>query len=199
MMIGRPELILASASPRRKDLLAQIGVIPTRICPPDIDETPRVGELPRLYAIRLAREKAEAVRITEQTGIILAADTVVACGRRILPKAETESEARTCLELMSGRAHRVLTAIAVLSEDGRCLERLVETRVKLKRLSAEEIDGYLESGEWRGKAGGYGIQGRAGSLVAFLSGSYTSVVGLPVFETRNLLMAAGYDVPLGTT
>lgn len=193
----RPHLVLASASPRRKDLLAQIGVLPDVIQPADLNEDPKKNELPRPYAQRLAIEKAEAVRPDWPDSVILAADTVVAVGRRILPKTETEDEARQCLELMSGRAHIVLTAIAVMAPDGKLTHRVVETRVKLKRLTAEEIQGYLNSGEWKGKAGGYGIQGVAGALIANLSGSYTGVVGLPLFETRNLLVGAGYPVPVG--
>lgn len=192
----RPELVLASASPRRKDLLMQIGVVPDHIQPADLDETPHAGELPRPYAARLAFEKAQAVRAGWPTSVILAADTVVAVGRRILPKTEDEASARTCLELLSGRAHQVLTAIAVISPSGDITNRVVLTRVTLKRLSQSEINGYIASGEWNGKAGGYGIQGKAGALVASLSGSYTGVVGLPVFETRNLLMGAGYPVPM---
>lgn len=192
----RPALILASASPRRRDLLAQIGVVPDQIHPADLDETPLKGELPRPYALRLAREKAEAVRHVYPDGLILAADTVVACGRRILPKTEEEHEARECLELLSGRAHQVMTAIALARPDRSVQDRLVMTRVKLKRLSELEIEQYIASHEWHGKAGGYGIQGLAGALVASLSGSYTGVVGLPIFETRNLLLGAGYDVPM---
>lgn len=196
-MPNNPALILASASPRRKDLLAQIGVVPDEICPAELDETPHAQELPRPYACRLAEEKARAVRSRFATGLILAADTVVACGRRILPKTEEESEARQCLELMSGRAHKVMTAIAVMNEDDDLRVRLVETRVKLKRLTPNEIDEYIASGEWRGKAGGYGVQGRAGAFVAQLSGSYTAVVGLPIYETRNLLQSFGYVIPMG--
>lgn len=194
-----PTLILASASPRRRDLLKQIGVEPDQICPADLDETPRKGELPRPYALRLAEEKAEAIRHDFPTGLILAADTVVACGRRILPKTEDVASARECLELLSGRAHQVMTAVAVSRPDLSVQSRLVMTRVKLKRLTSEEIDGYLASGEWHGKAGGYGIQGRAGALVVSLSGSYTGVVGLPIYETRNLLQGAGYPVPMTAT
>lgn len=194
--MDRPALILASASPRRKDLLAQLGIVPDKIEPADLDETPHKNELPRPYALRLAAEKAEAVRANHESGIILAADTVVACGRRILPKTEEETETRMCLELLSGRAHQVMTAIAVSVPDKPVMTRLVLTRVKLKRLNEAEIEGYIASGEWRGKAGGYGIQGRAGALVSGLSGSYTGVVGLPVFETRNLLEGAGYAVPM---
>lgn len=194
--IRRPQLVLASASPRRRDLLEQIGVIPDHIHPAELNEDPRRGELPRPYAGRLAVEKAQAVRPDYPEAVILAADTVVAVGRRILPKTEDEEAARTCLELLSGRAHQVLTAIAVISPNGSVTQRTVITRVVFKRLSSPEIDGYVASGEWSGKAGGYGIQGKAGALVATLSGSYTAVVGLPVFETRNLLMGSGYAVPM---
>ena len=190
--------ILASASPRRKDLLAQIGVIPDDIIPADLDESPLKGELPRPYGLRLAEEKALAVRKLEANGIILAADTVVACGRRILPKTETIDEARSCLELLSGRAHQVMTAIAVSPEGETVHSKLINTRVKLKRLTEEELEGYLQSGEWQGKAGGYGIQGWAGALVAGLQGSYTGVVGLPIFETRNMLQGAGYPIPMSS-
>lgn len=195
-LVDRPRLILASASPRRRDLLGQMGIVPDEIYPADLDETPRMSELPRPYALRLAFEKAQAVFPKYTDAVVLAADTVVACGRRILPKTETREEAQDCLELLSGRGHRVMTAIAVLSAKRDAQVRVVTTRVKLKRLTDQEIHQYLESGEWHGKAGGYGIQGAAGSLVASLSGSYTGVVGLPVFETRNLLQAAGYSVPL---
>ena len=192
-----PVLILASASPRRKDLLAQIGITPDKIQPADLDESEKPSEAPRAYALRLAIEKAQAVHALAPGAIILAADTAVAVGRRILPKTETEDEARSCLNLMSGRSHQVLTGIAVIAADGRMMSRLVTTRVKMKRLTPQEISGYIASGEWKGKAGGYGIQGKAGALISDLSGSYTGVVGLPVFETRNLLEAAGYPVPMG--
>lgn len=191
----RPHLVLASASPRRRDLLAQIGVVPDEIQPADLDETPKKGELPRPYANRLAIEKAEAVQPGWPDSVILAADTVVAVGRRILPKTETEDEARECLELMSGRAHLVMTGIAVIAPNLPVRHRVVITRVKLKRLTQDEINGYIQSGEWNGKAGGYGIQGIAGAFIQHLSGSYTGVVGLPVHETRNLLQSAGYAVP----
>ena len=192
-----PVLILASASPRRKDLLAQIGITPDKIQPADLDESEKPSEAPRAYALRLAIEKAQAVHALAPGAIILAADTAVAVGRRILPKTETEDEARACLDLMSGRSHQVLTGIAVIAADGRMMSRLVTTRVKMKRLTPQEVSGYIASGEWKGKAGGYGIQGKAGALISDLSGSYTGVVGLPVFETRNLLEAAGYPVPMG--
>lgn len=186
---GAPALILASASPRRKDLLAQIGIVPARIAPTDIDETPLKGELPRALALRLAREKAEACGAD---GFILAADTVVGVGRRILPKTEARQEADMCLRLMSGRAHQCITGIAVKAPDGRLVVRAVLTRVQFKRLTDVEITDYLDSGEWQGKAGGYGIQGRAGAFIASLNGSYTAVVGLPLFETKNLLTGLGW-------
>ncbi|MCP5432432.1 MAG: septum formation protein Maf [Alphaproteobacteria bacterium] len=193
----RPRLVLASASPRRAELLGRVGVVPDAVAEPGIDEAVRAGELPRAHAVRLAREKAEAVLARlgacEPT-LVLAGDTVVACGRRILPKAESEDAARACLSLLSGRRHLVLTAIAVLASDGRAAERLVETRVGFKRLSGEEIAWYLASGEWRGKAGGYAVQGRAAIFVDFLSGSHSAVVGLPLHETAGLLAGLGYPV-----
>ena len=186
-----PRFILASASPRRIDLLAQIGVTPDAIIPADIDETPGPGELPRAHASRLATQKAVEVAKTQKNCVILAADTVVGVGRRILPKTETKDEAKLCLELLSGRAHRVYTGVCMIGLDGTPYTRLSETRLKMKRLSKAEQQGYIESGEWRGKAGGYGIQGLAGAFIASLNGSYTGVVGLPIFETRNLLISAG--------
>ena len=188
-----PRLILASASPRRLDLLAQIGVVPDAVQPADIDETPLPDELPRSYAQRMAREKALAV--ASDGALVLGGDTVVAAGRRILPKAEDEATARRCLELLSGRRHRVWSAIALALPDGTIREKLSETAVRFKRLSAPEIDGYLASGEWEGKAGGYAIQGRAAGLIDWLQGSHSGVVGLPLYETRILLGSAGY--PLG--
>jgi nucleoside triphosphate pyrophosphatase len=185
-----PPLVLASASPRRLELLRQVGLEPAEIDPADIDESPGAGELPRAYAVRMARAKLAAVACRHPGAIVLAADSVVACGRRILPKAETEAEARACLALLSGRRHRVLGGLAVARPDGTVRTRLVETVVRFKRLEAAEIDDYLQSGEWRGKAGGYAIQGRAARFVASLSGSYSNVVGLPLFETVSLLKAA---------
>ncbi len=182
-------LVLASASPRRQDLLAQIGIIPAKIAPTDIDETPLKGELPRALALRLAGEKAAA---SQEAGFVLAADTVVGVGRRILPKTEAREEADTCLRLMSGRAHQVVTGIAVRNPEGVIQTKAVMTRVQLKRLTEREIADYLDSDEWRGKAGGYGIQGRAAAFVAHLSGSYTGVVGLPIYETRALLIGMGW-------
>ena len=187
-----PLLVLASASPRRVDLLRQVGIEPGPIDPADIDETPGPRELPRPYALRMARAKLVAVAGRHAGAIVLAADSVVACGRRILPKAEREDEARRCLDLLSGRRHRVLGGVAVAAPDGRVRTRLVETVVTFKRLTADEIEAYLASGEWQGKAGGYAIQGRAARFVTFLSGSYSNVVDLPLHETTTLLSAAGW-------
>ncbi len=182
-----PPLVLASASPRRLDLLRQVGLEPAEIDPADIDETPAARELPRIYAMRMARSKLAAVASRHPGAVVLAADCVVVCSRRILPKTETETEARACLDRLSGRRHRVLGAVAVGFPDGTVRTRCVVTVVRFKRLTAPEIDDYLRSGEWRGKAGGYAIQGRAARFVDFLSGSYSNVVGLPLFETVNLL------------
>ena len=190
--MGQPTLILASASPRRRELIARLGVTPDAIAPADIDETPAKGELPRDYAKRMAREKAEAAASPD--GFVLAGDTVVAAGRRILPKAEDEAAARKCLELLSGRRHRVLSAIALRAPDGSVRERLSETIVQFKRLSAGEIDAYIASGEWDGKAGGYAIQGIAEGLISRIQGSHSGVVGLPLYETRALLKAAGFPI-----
>jgi septum formation protein len=186
-------LVLASASPRRLELLARIGVVPDAIVPAEIDEAPLKSELPIPYARRMAAAKAAAVAAPGT--LTLAADTVVAAGRRILPKAETEGEARAALALLSGRRHRVHSAVTLIDATGRARHRLSSSIVIFKRLSAEELDAYLASGEWRGKAGGYAIQGCAEALVRAVSGSYSGVVGLPLFETRALLRAAGY--PLG--
>lgn len=191
MTSENPKLVLASASPRRLALLDQIGIVPDLVRAADLDETPLKGELPRVHAVRLAREKAEAVAVLEPAGFILAADTVVACGRRILPKAETVAEARQCLALLSGRAHRVYTAVALISPDGQLRERMSETRVSFKRLSTSELDAYIASGEWRSKAGGYAVQGHAAIFVRLLSGSYSGVVGLPLFEVAGLLAGVG--------
>jgi septum formation protein len=188
--LGAPSLILASASPRRRELLARLGFEPARVIHADIDEAPRKAELPRDYAVRMAREKALAA--ADGSAHVLAGDTVVAVGRRILPKAEGEATARACLALLSGRRHRVLSAVALRAPDGTLRERLNETQVRFKRLSEEEIRAYLAAGEWRGKAGGYAIQGSAEGLIAWISGSHSAVVGLPLFETRALLMAAGF-------
>lgn len=190
--MAAPLLILASASPRRRELLARLGLEPARIAPADIDETPQKGELPRDYAKRMAREKALAA--TDDDGFVLAGDTVVAAGRRILPKAEDEETARKCLELLSVRRHRVLSAIALRHPDGTLRERLSETIVRFKRLSDEELASYLSSGEWEGKAGGYAIQGAAEGLIQRIDGSHSGVVGLPLYETRALLKAAGFAI-----
>ncbi|QNE06350.1 Maf family protein [Croceicoccus marinus] len=190
--MSAPELILASASPRRRELLARLDVQPARVAPADIDETPRKGELPRPYVHRMAREKALAVKADD--GFVLAGDTVVAAGRRILPKAEDEATARECLALLSGRRHRVFSAIALAAPDGLVRERMSETIVRFKVLSAQEIDAYVAGGEWHGKAGGYAIQGHAEALIAWIQGSHSGVVGLPLFETRALLKAAGFPV-----
>jgi len=184
------KLVLASASPRRRQLLGQIGIEPDRVQPADIDETPQPGELPRVYAERLGVEKAEAVHQPGQ--YTLAGDTVVALGRRILPKAETDDEVRACLELVSGRAHHVLTSVCVIGPDGRLAKRLSDTRVTVKRLSTAEIEAYIRSEEGLGKAGGYAIQGLFGAHIKRISGSYTGVMGLPVFETQQLLNGLGY-------
>ena len=185
-----PPLVLASASPRRLDLLRQVGLEPAEIDSADIDESPGPREAPRAYALRMARAKLDAVACRHPGAVVLAADSVVVCGRRILPKAETEQDARACLTLLSGRRHRVLGGVAVGSADGAVRTRLVETVVRFKRLEAAELDDYLHCGEWRGKAGGYAIQGRAARFIAFVSGSYSNVVGLPLFETVALLKAA---------
>ncbi len=188
-----PPLVLASASPRRLALLAQIGVAPTRVQPADIDETPGRDEQPRPYVQRMAREKAAA--IDADGALVLTADTVVAAGRRILPKAGTATEARACLVLLSGRRHRVMTAVVLKAPDGRQAERLCESVVGFARLSEREIDAYIASDEWRGKAGGYAIQGLAASFIRFLSGSHSNVVGLPLFETAQLLRGFGWHLP----
>jgi len=187
-------LILASASPRRLDLLARIGVTPDAIVPADIDETVPKGELPRQHATRLAREKAEAVGRHHSDALVLAADTVVAVGRRILPKVEDEATLRACMKLLSGRRHRVLTGVALAIPHNGIRERLVETMIAMKPLSDEEVDYYAAHGEWRGKAGGYALQGYGEVYVRHIAGSYSNVVGLPLAETRVLLKSAGYDI-----
>lgn len=199
-MLGRPKLVLASGSPRRLQLLQQAGVEPDFLSPADADETPLKSEAPRSLAKRLAKLKAEVAmenveRSEEMKGsMILAADTVVAVGSRVLPKAEMLDEASWCLRLLSGRSHRVYTGLTLVTPKGAMRHRLVETRVRFKRLSRQEMEAYLASGEWRGKAGGYAIQGLAGSFVVKLAGSYTNVVGLPLYETISLLTGEGYPV-----
>jgi septum formation protein len=187
-----PKLVLASSSPRRRELIARLGIVPDEVRAADIDETPRKHERPRDYAARMAREKALAC--ADPQAHVLAGDTVVAAGLRVLPKTETEAEARRCLELLSGRRHRVLSAVALRHPDGTLRERLSETVVRFKPLSGEEIAAYLASGEWQRKAGGYAIQGSAEGLIAWIQGSHSGVVGLPLFETRALLKAAGFPV-----
>jgi septum formation protein len=189
--MGALHLTLASASPRRRELLVRLGLVPDAITPADIDETPLKGELPRAYTLRMGREKACAV---DAPGHVLAGDTVVAVGRRILPKTESEAEARACLELMSGRRHQVLTSVVLRAPDGTMRERLSETVVHFKRLSTEEIAAYLAGGEWQGKAGGYAIQGSAEGLINWIRGSHSGVMGLPLYETRALLKAAGFAI-----
>jgi septum formation protein len=187
-------LVLASASPRRLDLLARIGVHPDSIVPSEIDESVRRGELPRDHALRLAREKAEAVAASHPDALVLAADTVVAVGRKILPKVEDEETLRACMTLLSGRRHRVLTGVALASPGGAMRTRLVETMIAMKRLSPQEVDHYASHREWRGKAGGYALQGYGEVYVRHIAGSYSNVVGLPLAETRLLLKSAGYSI-----
>jgi septum formation protein len=197
------KLVLASGSPRRIELLQQAGIEPDRVLPADIDERPQRAEHPRSLAKRLSKEKAEKAFASLKTeadyapGFVLAADTVVAVGRRILPKAETLDDAANCLGLLSGRSHRVYSGICLITPGGKLRQRLVETRVRFKRLPREEIEAYVASGEWRGKAGGYAVQGLAGSFVVKLVGSYTNVVGLPLYETVALLGGEGFRVHAG--
>lgn len=186
-------LILASSSPRRLMLLKQIGLVPDQVISPDIDETPAKDEQPRLYAERMARAKAAVVPSADH--LVLAADTVVAAGRRILPKAGDAEQVRACLTLLSGRRHRVLTAIVLAAPDGRITERVVESAVTFNRLTDAQIDRYIATREGEGKAGGYAINGHAASFIRFLSGSYSAVVGLPLFETAQLLRGHGWQVP----
>ena len=188
----RAPLVLASASPRRLELLAQIGLEPDHVDPAHIDETPLARETPRALALRLAWAKARAVAERHPGAFVLAADTVVAVGRRVLGKAESAAEARDFLALLSGRAHRVLSGVAVVAPGGRESARLGEARVHFKRLTPQEVEGYVGCGEWRGKAGAYAIQGRAGGFVLAVQGSYSAVVGLPLYETRMLLEGLGY-------
>jgi septum formation protein len=187
-------LILASGSPRRLQLLDRIGVVPDAIVPADVDESIPRGELPRAHALRLACDKAMAVAAREPGELVLAADTVVAVGRRILPKVEDEETLRACMKLLSGRRHRVLTGVALAVPGAALRSRLVETMIAMKRLSDEEIDFYASHGEWRGKAGGYALQGYGEVYVRHIAGSYSNVVGLPLAETRLLLKSAGYPI-----
>lgn len=186
-----PRFVLASASPRRLDLLKRIGVVPDLVDPADCDETPHKGELPTAYARRIAAEKAGLVAARQPGAVVLAADTVVAVGRRILGKAETEAEAHACLALLSGRRHRVHSALSVIAPDGTVRHRLSTSILAFKPLSPAEIQAYVDSGEWHGKAGGYAVQGYAEAFVRTLIGSHSGVMGLPLFETRALLIAAG--------
>ncbi len=202
-MIGRPKIVLASGSPRRLSLINQAGIEPDALRPADIDETPKRGELPRACATRLARAKAEAalnmVRIDDELrgAYIVAADTVVAVGRRILPKAELLDEAAQCLRLLSGRNHRVHTSVCLVTPKEAFRQRHVETRVRFKRLSEQDIQSYLASGEWRGKAGGYAAQGIAGTFLVKIVGSYSNIVGLPLYETMTLLGGEGFPIHFG--
>ena len=202
-MIGRPKLVLASGSPRRLALINQAGIEPEALKPSDVDETPKRGEIPRAYANRLAKEKAQValdnIRLDDELrgAFILAADTVVAVGRRILPKAELLDEAQQCLRLLSGRNHRVYTSICLVTPRESFRQRLVETRVRFKRLTSEDIESYLACGEWRGKAGGYAAQGIGGTFIVKLVGSYSNVVGLPLYETVSLLGGEGYPIRFG--
>ena len=199
----RPKLALASASPRRYALLQQIGIVPDAVLPADVDETPVAGEKARALVTRLSREKAAVALRTAQADpalgdcFVVAADTAVSVGRRILPQCQLVDEAAHCIRLLSGRSHRVYTGVVVVTPKGKVRQRIVDTRVRFKRLSAAEIDAYLASGEWRGKAGGYAIQGLAGSSVVKLTGSYSSVVGLPLYETSVLLAGEGYPMHFG--
>jgi septum formation protein len=202
-MLGRPKFVLASGSPRRLGLLNQAGIEPDALRPADVDETPKRGELPRACANRLARAKADAalksVQLDDELrgSFILAADTVVAVGRRILPKANLVDEASQCLRMLSGRNHRVYTAICLVTPKEAFRQRLIETRVRFKRLSEDDIQAYIGSGEWRGKAGGYAVQGIAGSFVVKMVGSYTNIVGLPLYESMTLLGGEGFPVRFG--
>jgi len=202
-MIGRPKLVLASGSPRRLALINQAGIEPDLLSPADIEELPLKGELPRACANRLARAKAEAALVKARGdealkgAFILAADTVVAVGRRVLPKAELIDEAAQCLRLLSGRNHRVYTAVCLVTPKEAFRQRLIETRVRFKRLSEQDIEAYLATGEWRGKAGGYAAQGIAGSFIVKIVGSYTNIVGLPLYEAVTLLSGEGYPIHLG--
>lgn len=193
MSLDHSPFILASASPRRVELLAQIGIIPTEIVPADIDETALPSETPALYAERMAYEKAVKIAVNYSKTRILAADTVVAVGRRILPKAETEAEARACLKLLSGRQHRVFGGICLMDKDGRAYQRLSVSTVRFRRLAADELDAYIHFGDWQGKAGGYAIQGMAARYISTISGSYSNIVGLDLYQTSGMLRAVGYS------
>ena len=195
MEAPRLPLVLASASPRRLDLLARLGITPARVIATDIDETPLKAEVPRALAARLSLAKAAAAVPLAEGALVLAADTVVGVGRRILPKGETEAEARHCLALLSGRRHCVTTGVVLVLPDGRRIQRLVETNVTFQRLTQAQMEDYIASGEWQGKAGAYGIQGRAEAFTRFISGSHSNVVGLPLFETAQMLRGIGWLRP----
>jgi septum formation protein len=190
--MSQPQLVLASASPRRRDLLAQIGVQPDLVCAADLDETPQKGELPAAYARRIAKAKAQAVGAGHD-GLILAGDTVVACGRRILPKAETADSASACLRLLSGRSHRVYGGIALITADQKLLVRVVCSKVRFRRLNAADIDACIAAGDWQGKAGGYAIQGFAARYIRYIDGSYSNIVGFSLYDVAALLDTAGYQ------
>ncbi|WP_376095112.1 Maf family protein [Roseomonas sp. CCTCC AB2023176] len=192
---GRVQLVLASASPRRLDLLARIGVVPDHVAPADLDETPRKAELPRHLATRLAAAKAQAIAAATPGCLVLAADTVVGLGRRVLGKPSDAAEAARFLDMLSGRRHRVTTGVALVTPDGRLRQRQVTTIVAFQRLTGAQVADYVAGGEWEGKAGGYSIQGRAEVFVRFLSGSHSNVVGLPLFETAQLLRGVGWLRP----
>ncbi len=190
----KPLFILASSSPRRLDLLKDIGVTPDKILETNIDETPKPRELPRQLAKRLARAKLDAASKQEKSGFILAADTVVACGRRILPKAETTEQVRECLQFLSGRRHHVYTGVALRTPEGKIIERLGDSVVAFRSLESAEIESYISFGEGIGKAGGYGVQGKAQVFVRFISGSYSNIVGLPLFDVAQMLRGCGYKL-----
>ena len=192
MITDHPPFILASASPRRLDLLKQVGITPDQVIPADIDETPQKGELPKNLALRLASGKAAAIAPNHPEALILAADTVVACGRTLLDKSETEDQARRYLEQLSGRRHKIFGGICLIWPGGKTLTRVVETTVQFKKLGTQEIESYIRSGEWQGKAGGYGIQGLAAAYIKYLSGSYSNVVGLSLYDTIQMLDGLGY-------
>ena len=194
----QPHLILASASPRRVDLLAQINIIPNKIVPADIDEEPRKDELPTELAARLAAEKARAVAADHPGAIVIGADTVVAVGRRVLPKAEDAETAQRCLKMLSGRRHRVIGGLAIIDAGGKLHSRLVTTAVAFRNLDPSDIAAYIQSGEWHGKAGGYAVQGLAAIYIRKIIGSYSNIVGLPLFETSSLLKGLGFSPTGGT-
>ncbi len=186
------KLILASSSPRRKELLAQIGITPDKIIPADIDETLLPNELPRTFALRLSKAKAEKIAFAHPDNFILAADTVVAAGRRVLDKPKDADDARRILEVLSGRRHKVLGGICVIAPNGKIFHRLCETVVSFRRLSKADIEAYIEGMDWEGKAGGYAIQGLAATYVKFISGSHSNIIGLSLYDTAQMLESAGY-------